>query len=594
MYSKKLSTLTLICCLAISPVFAQDEFNEEKFLKQIKKEKIENLNKESLGKLSGFLYKKLFEERNGNEALEISNIEVEGSKYLYGENSLELGYAYTNLITTSIFTQSPLKTLELIKKAEEISQKHPTDTSLHRNTQSNYETFYSHFNQPTKSLEYVVAKSDEYDRKIHQLRYTAEQENEKETLKLLKKLEKEALETNNDSLLATVYSYYLSLYLSIDDYPKMFEIIKKAENIPSLKETVIRTKSSYYKDLSQFDKARELMQELNKGKTYTEAIDNIGALFYIENESKNLEKALSYINYLNNYFEKRYPKDSSLFAKYTYEQLIDINKSIDNDKEVRKYLEKFRLLVEESKDVTPIYYAQYLYKLGNYELYKQNFEKAIKIQKTAIALYEKHEPAAHKLAELYKDIAEAEINNGNVENAFNYIKKAEEHNLKYHGETEKDLKDIYSIYARIYARVGDTSNEEKYLDKAISTYSELLGRNNVKTLQEELEKYYFYNKTQQNNKANAILNKVNKIVAENKHIGYSPDFSFKLATINAYSSIDKGDYEQALKDIDVIKDIKFYRNFEKQQINEIKYLAYKNTGKKLKAYKYKKIADMYN
>ena len=85
---------------------------------------------------------------------------------------------------------------------------------------------------------------------------------------------------------------------------------------------------------------------------------------------------------------------------------------------------------------------------------------------------------------------------------------------------------------------------------------------------------------------------VNKIVYSNKHIGYSPDFLFRLATINAWISIEKGNYEQALIDIELIKDVKFYREFEKQQINEIKYHAYKNTGKKFKSFKHKIKADI--
>ena len=91
---------------------------------------------------------------------------------------------------------------------------------------------------------------------------------------------------------------------------------------------------------------------------------------------------------------------------------------------------------------------------------------------------------------------------------------------------------------------------------------------------------------------NKKQNKVNKLVSENKHIGYSPDFLFKLVTINSWNSISKGDYEQALKDLELIKDVKFYRAHEKQQINEIKYHIYKNTDNKIKAYRYKKLADI--
>ena len=120
----------------------------------------------------------------------------------------------------------------------------------------------------------------------------------------------------------------------------------------------------------------------------------------------------------------------------------------------------------------------------------------------------------------------------------------------------------------------------------------MLGKNNVKTLQEELEKVNFYNKTQQKEKAEAIINKVNKIVSENNHIGYSPDFLFKLATMNAWTSIEKGNYEQALKDINLVKEVKFYRDFETRQINEIKYKIYKNSGKKIKAFTYKKRAGI--
>ena len=99
-------------------------------------------------------------------------------------------------------------------------------------------------------------------------------------------------------------------------------------------------------------------------------------------------------------------------------------------------------------------------------------------------------------------------------------------------------------------------------------------------------------RTNQKNKADAILHKVNTIVSENKHIGYYPDFLFKLATINAWNSISKGNYEQALADLELIENIKFYRTHEKRQINAIKYHIYKNTGKKFKAYKHKKLADI--
>ena len=596
MYTKKLSTLTLICCLAIAPVFAQEEFNEEKFLKEIKKAKAENLNDDSIDKVKGLLFNKLFEEKNGIKTLKIANIEVEASRKLYGEDSLGLGYAYTDLIDTSIYTQSPLKVLELIKKAEAISQKHPTDKSLHINTQRNYETLYSHFEQPSKALKYVIARSDEAEKEEHQLRYIKAQENAKQTLKLLKDLEKEAIKTNNESLLSKVYSYYITVYSDTDNYNEMFKVIEKAEkytpNDKGLEGAIVNAKNTYEKETSQFDKARELIEEYYKDKTYIEKLEYHNMLCDIEKDSKNLEKAIEHIEQMNDFYSDSFPKDSKMFAHYIYEKFIDVYKDMEEFKKVKKYVDEYKELTEASKEITPIYYAKYLDKLSSYEQAINDHKAALNERKRAAILYETYEPTAHKLAELYKDIAESNVNLGNTNAAIEYSKKALEHNLKYQGETEKDLKDVYSVLARTYAQIGNTEEEEKYLDKAISVYSNLLGKNNVKTLQEELEKVHFYNKIQQNEKAEAILNKVNKLVSENKHIGYSPDFLFKLVTINSWNSISKGDYEQALKDLELIKDVKFYRAHEKQQINEIKYHIYKNTDNKIKAYRYKKLADI--
>ena len=117
-------------------------------------------------------------------------------------------------------------------------------------------------------------------------------------------------------------------------------------------------------------------------------------------------------------------------------------------------------------------------------------------------------------------------------------------------------------------------------------HSTLLANLNI-----EKEKYYFYQKYNKTENANKLIKYINKIIAEDKTIGSSKEFSQGIEFLNAVYYLDNEKYKEALTSIKKAEEFA-YCDCQKREIYELKYSIYNALGNKAKAKKYKKLAKI--
>lgn len=595
----KLCTVAIISCLAIVPVFAMEEIKYEKeIIKAVKQDKVENVTIEYLDNIDMLVCKQGYENQDFKKALKTADYRIKAKEAFYGKNSIEVRDAYFSKAELALHAGLVEESTKAYIEAKKISGLNPQEETLKEKIDRIDEVRNNAFENATESAKYLEKREqDLLQRKLGVLVYQSQAGDVKNVLKELKKLENKAIKTKNNELLASVYEQRINLLCEINNYKEMWAYIEKAEEVlpdfPHIKGTIDYVKVTYYKEMSQYEKAIEQLNANYKKDTDNDKLSYYATLFDVEKDAKNYKEAAKCAKNIEKILDEKYPEKSIQFTRVIYDKFIDLYKDMNNDKKVLEYLEKYREIVEPIKDQAPILYAKYLEKLGNYQASKEDYINAENTLMQSAEIFENFEPKSHTLANLYRTISNTKIENGNIENAIKYINKAIDHNSKYYSDTNKDLADLYIDLAFFLSNNGNFEKGKMYLNKGLTIYRMIFGDNNVKTLQKTLFAYHFYKRNNKLKEANDLLAKINEIVYSDQVIGQNKNFLYDISVTNATIAVENRKKTEAL---DYLEEAQKYidktNKCQKVRIYHLKYNLYKDSGNKIKALRYKKLAGI--
>ena len=595
----KLCTVAIISCFAVAPVFAMEEIKYEKeIIKAVKQDKVENVTQEYLDNIDMLVFKQGYENQDFEKALKTADYRIKAKESFYGRNSIEVRNAYFSKAELALHAGVVDEAFTALHEVRKIVEVIKRDETLKEKALRIAEVIHSSFENTTKVANIISKTSDKQNqREIDKLLYLSQSGDVKFVFKELKKLENKAIKTKNNELLVNVYAAQLNLLCEVNDYKKMWAYVEKAEKMltdfPQLKGTIDYVKVTYYKEMSQHEKAIEYLNANYKKDTYNDKLSYYGTLFDVQQDAKYYKDAYKTINKLESLYLEKYSENSLQLLKMVYDANLNLYQNTRNDELFNEYIEKYREIVEPIKDKAPILYAKYLEKLGNYQSHKKDYQNAKSTLLQAAKLYEEYEPKSHALAEIYKKISEVEDRNENLYEAIEYIVKAIEHNNKYYSDTSKNLADYYLHFSSLYSKSNDFEKGKIYLNKGLSIYRMIFGDNNVKTLQKSLFAYYFYKRNNKLGEVNDLLAKINKIVYSNEVVGYNKNFLYDIAITNATVAVENREKVEAL---DYLKEAQKYidktNKCQKKRIYHLKYNLYKESGNKIKALRYKKLAGI--
>ena len=485
----KLCTLAIICCLSITSAFAADEIKYEKeILKAIKQNKIENLTEDYINQVQELACKQAYDKKEVIKALKTVDYLIKITQKFYGTNSQELARAYAQKADILSSFGSPSEAINAIKEAEKhafLNLQNEEDANYIKNS---YKHLYLQIEQPTKAKEYTTTESDKNQKILTEIQYLKNVDQYKKAIKKLKTLEKTALETNNKDLLADIYVIFLDIYKNSNNYKEVLNYLEKAEKLEKeydyLKYPIVDTKSNYYKEFSEYKKAKEIILTNFPTKTEQEKAAVYDMLYDIDKTANNIELSLEYVKFIDNFYSQKYPKNSIERTKFIYDKYLAVYKDLNNKKKAEEYFKKIEELIVPEKEIAPILYANYLVERAHFNGYIDNHEKAKEAFEQAISIYEKIEPSKHILAEVYGYYAEYNFYENN-KIGFKYIKKAIKHNKKYYSNSNKTLADFYEKLIKFYAETGNNKKAQKYLNKTIALYTQMYGENNIKTIEKK-------------------------------------------------------------------------------------------------------------
>lgn len=502
--------------------------------------------------------------------------------------------------------KNPFLEKEYLDKAKVIADKFPNDKSIQRNYHENLSNFYSNYGNSyatvaelEKALKYL--DTNDIDASIsmyNQLaRYYAEVNDYEKADLMLKK--KAKILKNNKHLEYKVGDYATRMYHYIGQgklsvvlpaYTEGKSILDKNnfENKDlyfELNEPLIsyylttynansaKTALDYHLNLAKKEKRNDLksfvlgeyvtyygiMQDLDSAKKLQKALLNTNKKLYDKNSTGNVDGVATQINY--------------------YQWIGDSEKA-------EKLAIKNANYAEQFKDIAPVVYANTLKQLAQVKLDSKKIAEAlsavkeakqnylIALPKNSLNIYE-----TEKLTgDIYMSIGDIEQGIKHYETAKNILNKTVKNPFNNHI-------DIYKTLADAYSQNGNIEKAITEINKAINVATSTYGENNIRTLWLQLDKANIYKNGEQcvlaKNQINNILDKVNA-----KKVSDPFDIEFQCYMFLAYDDFDKGNYDDALANATKALQNPF-RDENKDGANDLISEIYKAQDKKLKSLKHK-------
>ena len=502
--------------------------------------------------------------------------------------------------------KNPFLEKEYLDKAKVIADKFPNDKSIQRNYHENLSNFYANYGNSyatvtelEKALKYL--DTNDIDASIfmyNQLaRYYAEVNDYEKADLMLKK--KAKILKNNKHLEYKVGDYATRMYHYIGQgklsvvlpaYTEGKSILDKNnfENKDlyfELNEPLIsyylttynansaKTALDYHLNLAKKEKRNDLksfvlgeyvtyygiMQDLDSAKKLQKTLLSTNKKLYDKNSTGNVDGVATQINY--------------------YQWIGDSEKA-------EKLAIKNANYAEQFKDIAPVVYANTLKQLAQVKLDSKKIAEAlsavkeakqnylIALPKNSLNIYE-----TEKLTgDIYMSIGDIEQGIKHYETAKNILNKTVKNPFNNHIDIYKNLADAYSQNGNIEKAITE-------INKAINVATSTYGENNIRTLWLQLDKANIYKNGEQcvlaKNQINNILDKVKA-----KKVSDPFDIEFQCYLFLAYDDFDKGNYDDALANATKALQNPF-RDENKDGADALISEIYKAQDKKLKSLKHK-------
>ncbi len=502
--------------------------------------------------------------------------------------------------------KKPFLEKEYLDKAKVIADKFPNDKSIQRNYHENLSNFYANYGNSyatvaelEKALKYL--DTNDIDASIsmyNQLaRYYAEVNDYEKADLMLKK--KAKILKNNKHLEYKVGDYATRMYHYIGQgklsvvlpaYTEGKSILDKNnfENKDlyfELNEPLIsyylttynansaKTALDYHLNLAKKEKRNDLksfvlgeyvtyygiMQDLDSAKKLQKTLLSTNKKLYDKNSTGNVDGVATQINY--------------------YQWIGDSEKA-------EKLAIKNANYAEQFKDIAPVVYANTLKQLAQVKLDSKKIAEAlstvkeakqnylIALPKNSLNIYE-----TEKLTgDIYMSIGDIEQGIKHYETAKNILNKTVKNPFNNHIDIYKNLADAYSQNGNIEKAITE-------INKAINVATSTYGENNIRTLWLQLDKANIYKNGEQcvlaKNQINNILDKVKA-----KKVSDPFDIEFQCYMFLAYDDFDKGNYDDALANATKALQNPF-RDENKDGANDLISQIYNAQDKKLKSLKHK-------
>ncbi len=605
---RKIFVLTLACIFTILPAFSQNNLTENEVKKSVIENNMINLSEDYLSQVETLFYLQR-DIQDYEQAIKTVNYLINASTKYYGEANPQTGFAYLARARYYITIMIPDLAKKDLDKVYEIYQLNKDNQDLRNNILLGYVNFYSSTEENYNSLKYYNEALDKVENNISANKNIAQiyinMKNYKEAKKYIDKYY-EDIQKDKENQNANLFEYHMlnaSYYQTKQEMVAFKEELNKAEEIiksfENPKQTELQilfniNKVQYYLDMKQFDKALILLDE-NK-----ELISKNGQEYQKQNilqqyldyykEQKDLNKFNKYAKNINKFYNTL-PSNSLLFLTLADKQ-IDLYKDLGKLSDADEYCQQALDKIEPVKDYIPYQYSKFLKKAAEIKQEANNLAEAkIYLDKT-MESYKKVLPeTANEFNEIYKiygDIAKSEKD---MDKAKSYYEKAISIIKNIQGENSDDVADIYFNLANIYIETDKIDQAIAYANNAYKIKENLLGTNHIKTLKSKLDKYNIYKAAGLTKESETILNEINSIVDNKQEIGIDKEFNYKLNLINADLSYEYQQYDKAIEYAEKALD-NTNKDQEKIDVYNILYNIYINKNNKIKAYKYKKLANI--
>lgn len=606
-----LCSVLLVSCLYSVPVFAQDnvQYTDKELKKCVSQLKMDGLSDQYLVQVERLVYEQAWN-RQSDKALNTAQYLINASKKYYGINHPRTGFAY--IARARVYQGMALfnKSMQDLDIANSIYLKNPTDYDLANNVMLTYSMQYMFVKQYAKSIDYLQKTlSKEYQYNGMSYVYSelanlyAQSRNVKKALEYYDKQYNDLM-SNNLAISPNMFNYYLSvagLYRNIGLYADTVKNLEKAEKVlaqldDSNKKLLIslnKAKIMYLNEVRYFDEVIALLSETEAlvekyGSTHDK--EHIKS-YYIDlyKEKKEFSNTYKYFNEIEKLY-KNLPEDSLAIIFPISEKQIEIYKDMQEfEKSSQAVCRAFKKL-EMQKENVPSLYAYFLLKKFDLNKDENKLDEAKIALDTAFEYYNKSIPAnSYEFYEVYKRYGYLSAHKGDNIEALKYFNKAVNINIKLLGEYNRELSEIYADIAN---NIDNEKEAIEYIDKAISIRKVCYGEKHVKVYSKLINKYHIYNKFGKQEEAAKLLEQINNDINSKKVKGsHRLGVDYQLSLINAHNALSHNDVVKAK--FCANEALKYASNkTEKREVYELKYHIYSNSGNKLKASKYKKLANI--
>ncbi len=618
--------LTICACLLCTMAFinsslanSTDDISQKTILKQ-KQNELAKLNIKNDNQVTEYL--NLESEIadinmyiNENKAtLKLLNKILNQTQELYGEKSIETIPVYIKLFDFYWKTNNSLAQKTYLDKALEIITLNPGNKNLEKEVYSRKAHFYHHYENPYKSLKTLetvknYVDNNNFNDKYYYLGQIAASNQATRNFKATDKAYKDLYNYLINSKKATkddYFDYYCMLilyYIDSSQYnkvPKLYNTIMKYakgndDNSISKRIEINSIFISYYKELHELKKAKELLDESSKlvsaiqdshiKKESQIQLNNDFIHYY--NEKNEHIKSKSYLNEIYEYYKKQCSGIDTKWKKDKYDSYIDLYNNLNNADKALEIAKKLENILEDEKETAPVIYGNLLIKISEINNKENTISKRIQYAISAKTQYEKALPKnSFKLYEINKSLGDLYNENGNPNKALESLKLAEKILLPLEGENNKEAIEINTSYAETYCNMGDLNSAIIRINKAINTAKKIYGTENIKVYKLIYEKSNIYKHFNQTKNAQIYYNQVAKVIEANKLTSEDNSLNYDYYSNLAKKNIEEGNYNKALE-YTAIAEQYAKRSLEKSDLNYILSDIHKRLNNPIESAKYK-------
>lgn len=598
---KKLCTLSVVCCLAFSPVFADEQYTPDVLEGFVQEYKMKDLSSEYISNVEMLLNKQIDTEKFA-VAEKTADYYVDITKKYYGRHDIKTAEAYlkrARLYTNYIM---PDKAFNDLKKAQTLIKWNKKTPDFKKNVYYQYAELYSKIGQPYDAIAYMNKNTDEsyssqaelgskYRRIAELYAQAGDFINAKAAFN--KSIDKfNADENANKYELMAAYSELADIS-SPKDVKKCLEgLMDTANSFPEtdlgvrIDAQLKKLQMSPNRTKSQLDELSKLIdRNNNEYQKFSLAWLYIN-YYYEQNNPKMEKKYKDYVKKFHHEFDWSRIPDNSLILTRKYEDTINAN--FWNYDEAQKGVDLALNQIDPVKKYVPVMYSKFLMKGAQVNTIKGNYEKAEEYLNEASKIMEKldKEPKYQtmELYDIYSDLYRAK---NDKENAIAYNNKAINKISELKDDKADEIFGKYMKNAGLYLDMGNKTEAAACAEKYINEIKKTYGENNIRTYDAMYNLHHFYRNID-NKKSDELYNNVLKGLDSGKTEGVYPMLFYSVFNAEAHKSVERADFANAAKYAQ--KSLKYAhdKNQKKDTYDMLSY-SYSILGKRTLAQKYLKL-----